>query len=282
MLASRGRPRAVFQFESRRSERGPTPGRRRSDRLQPIRRDGMYKEKTLDDVKGFDEESETTDEETTDDDSSGCDDDDETVAEGTSQPADPRKLSAGSPTALKRPAIAPPTTSPRENKRAVIDGDTSGRATEPNATPRSTQLRPIPRPARHAAEGDSSGYQGTTKTVPLKPPGRSAPRKSLGDDFQLDVNMYVIGHVQKVKRLEEKLERALAKNTELQYQLNAVRTQRDERSEALARRVSELTKEKTMMDEKAQKVEAFFDALKQLDTTGGFADMMQQASSAQG
>ncbi|KAL4911414.1 hypothetical protein BDW74DRAFT_8116 [Aspergillus multicolor] len=164
----------------------------------------------------------------------------------------------------------------------VVGTAPSRRAEGPNATPLSTQLRPIPRPAGPAPEDmPSPNYQKATKTVPLKPPGRSPPRSSLGDDFQLEVNMYVLGHVQKVKRLEERLQRALKKNAELQNQLGAVETQRDERFDALARRVDELTKEKTMMEEKAKKVEAFVEAVKQLDTTGVLGAMMTQTS-AQG
>ncbi|KAL4738473.1 hypothetical protein BDV11DRAFT_189594 [Aspergillus similis] len=189
-------------------------------------------------------------------------------------------FSAISTSALERPTVASPVTEPRGHSRAAAGtvltrehnpAEPSPSRTESGRRPRSTLLRPIPRPGR-AQEGLSE--QGST-ALPQSNSNTPSPQ-SLADEFQVEVNMLLIG-IQKIKDLESRVSQYMAENSTLKNKLASTRTpaewahleaqlaEKTQINNDLVRQVNELTADKRDMEEELKKLDSLRQAIRQLD-----------------
>jgi hypothetical protein len=194
---------------------------------------------------------------------------------------DPWDFSAISTSVLERPRIASPVTEQRGHARAGagtvlarenIQAEMSPSRTELGRIPRSTLLRPIPRPVR-----DQEGSGEPESIALLESPGNAPLLQSLAEDFRLEMNVLLTKHCQQFKDLESRLSQYMAENTNLRNKLASTRTPAEwDRLEAqlaektqinndLVRQINELTADKRDMEEELKKLDSLRQAIRQLD-----------------
>ncbi|KAL4749647.1 hypothetical protein BDW72DRAFT_177883 [Aspergillus terricola var. indicus] len=190
-------------------------------------------------------------------------------------------FSAISASTLERPSIASPVTEPRGHPRAprgtVLTrennlAESSSSRTELGGIPRSTLLRPIPRPRR--------AQEGLTEQDPTALPEsniNSPSPQSLAEEFQTEVNMLLTRHFQKIKDLESRLSQYMAENSNLKNKLASTRTpaewdhleaqiaEKAQINNDLVRQVNELAADKRGMEEELKKLDSLRQAIRQLD-----------------
>ncbi|KAL3437827.1 hypothetical protein BDV09DRAFT_161088 [Aspergillus tetrazonus] len=194
---------------------------------------------------------------------------------------DPWDFSTISTSVLERPMIASPVTEQRGHARARAgtalarennQAEMSQSRTESGRIPRSTLLRPIPRPVR-AQEGSGE----PESAAMLESTGNAPSLQSLAEEFRLEMNVLLTKHCQQFKDLESRLSQYMAENTNLRNKLASARTpaewdhlearlaEKTQINNDLVRQVNELTADKRDMEEELKKLDSLRQAIRQLD-----------------